>query len=175
MTRLALITFILSIAKLSIGQEDSIIGSTFEAKIINYMQAEERNSNERIDSFRVYIVYIYDIADSSKSFKFTLGYMLNSSDYRRYAEKVYGHKRINGHTVLLMMDKRNLEIFDKIGFVYTMDINILINAVQRLYPPIPLAGFTYRPMQYVGEYSDGNVHGKFVNFGEKVEEDYRLF
>lgn len=169
-----IILFVFS-TNLVIGQTNTNLKNKFEYNIMDYMKVEEENSNDKIDSFRVYIVYLYDISKEPLTFNYTISYMLNMNDYIRYAREICCYREIKGHKVLLKMDQRNQEAAKSIGFQVFLETNPLINVVKRLHPPIPFAGFTYEPMQYVGSYNRNGLSGEFVEFGEKVEEPYRLF
>lgn len=126
----------------------------------NYIENIEHEDHSA--DFNVYILYIYDrsITDSSEQYVFTLDYIKNSWDYEKLHYDISWFIEINGTPILVKSNCISSSNARALNFK-KLNENFLVKTIQRLYPPIPLSGFTYRTISangYINITFDGKVY-----------------
>lgn len=159
-------------SKVGLGQS---LDSSMNDLLIEYIQKDKEEGNEFVNQYTVYLLYVYKIDTSNQEFCFTIGLLLNASDYKRYHYNVNHYRKIGDDYVLLKLGDEVKEADDfanEIGFVPLLQ-ETRIKVVQKLFPSIPLSGFTYRQSPIAGCYQGLEFSYKQYQPDEVLPDKYQ--
>jgi hypothetical protein len=146
------------------------IDSLMKEKISEYIAYDRTESNEFIQKFKVYVLYVYSI--DSNSFGYTIGYILNAHDYAEFDKYVAYYTEISSEYILLKLKDNVPHFANLIGFS-KLNMETRVRIVQKLFPPIPLSGFTYRVSLFLGSFDGFRINGKYYSPDEEIPPQFK--
>jgi hypothetical protein len=152
--------------------DSSVYRSIEEVKsFIKKVNDDHKQYNSTHNEFIEYVLYVYK-SDDQKGICYTLGYIMNSDDYRYILPKYFF--KVDNEIVLVRLSK-NIAIDSLKGIkLEKLDRYNQIKIVQKLYPS-SLGGFTYQPPGMTFCISEGNVERKYYQNADEIPLEKSIY